>query len=74
MRLLEDKGITICIGSHEVVRRGITAHVAVYARRVDIIRPGNILFYAVVAIGQNELSADYADSEKKVKDESLVLL
>ncbi|HYN24151.1 MAG TPA: hypothetical protein VES69_03805, partial [Pyrinomonadaceae bacterium] len=49
-RLLVDKGITVLVRAHEIVRRGVAAHIAIYAGGVDIVSTSYIFFYAIVSI------------------------
>ena len=57
LRLLVDKRIIVLITPHEVLRCGVAADVAVDARRVDVIRTKNVLFYLVVLVRHANLGS-----------------
>lgn len=49
-RLFVDERITVLVRAREIVRRGITAHVAVYTLRVNVIHAENIFPDAIIRI------------------------
>lgn len=50
LRLLVDKRVAVFVRTFEVVRRGVAADVAVDARRVNVVRTGNVLFDFIVFV------------------------
>ena len=44
LRLLVDKRVILLVATHEIVRRSVTADVAVDARRIHVIRTADVLF------------------------------
>jgi len=54
-RLFVNKRITIGVGAAKVFRRRIATHIAVDARRIDVVGAGQVFFHAIVSIRQSLL-------------------
>ena len=62
LRLLVNKRVAVFIRSHEVIRRGVAADVAIDARRIHIIRTADVLFYFFVFVRHANLAVRDASS------------
>lgn len=68
-RLFVNKRIIVGVGAAEVLRRCIATHIAVDARRIDVVSAGHIFRHTIVSLRQafscslQASSADYTDKK-----------
>jgi hypothetical protein len=51
--LLKDVRVTVIVRACKIVWRCVTAHIAIYAERINIVRAGNILLDPIIRISQS---------------------
>src|SRR6266850_2945312 len=54
-RLLVDKRIVVDVGAAEIFRRRIATHIAIDARRIDVVSAGHVFLHTIVSIRQTLL-------------------